>query len=477
MRSLVESIIKNKNINPNKIIFVDENKSITNNELYDQAMHIASYLSKYDNKPIIIEMPKSVDTIVCMVGVLLSGNFYTVLDINMPEERKNIIIDLLKPVCKITIKDNKKDDYVYFEDIIGTKTEKLKENYNMSNPMYVLFTSGSTGVPKGVVVNHNSVMHYLNWFTNEFHIDETTIFGNQTPLYFSMSISDVLGTIYAGATLYFIPHSYFSFPLYLMKYLESNKINTIYWVPSALNMISTFDAFKAFDLPELKKILFAGEVMPPKVINYFVKNHPAFYANLFGPTESTDICTYYEVKEETDNVPIGKACNGLTAIILKDGKESKTGELYIKGPFLASGYYNNPKKTNEVFIQNPLNKAFPEVIYKTGDIVTVRDDGNLLYVGRADFQIKHMGYRIELGEIENKVYEIDEINTCVVVYKNDKIILYYIGNIDEASLLSKLKDKVPEYMLPNKIHKEIKMNYNMNGKIDRTFYKNLKEEE
>ena len=304
-----------------------------------------------------------------------------------------------------------------------------------------------------------------------------TIFGNQTPLYFSMSISDVLGTIYAGATLYFIPHSYFSFPLYLMKYLENNKINTIYWVPSALNMISTFDAFKAFDLPELKKILFAGEVMPPKVINYFVKNHPAFYANLFGPTESTDICTYYEVKEETDNVPIGKACNGLTAIILKDGKESKTGELYIKGPFLASGYYNNPKKTNEVFIQNPLNKAFPEVIYKTGDIVTVRDDGNLLYVGRADFQIKHMGYRIELGEIENKVYEIDEINTCVVVYKNDKIILYYIGNIDEASLLSKLKDKVPEYMLPNKIHKEIKMNYNMNGKIDRTFYKNLKEEE
>lgn len=477
MRSLVESIIKNKNINPNKTIFVDENKSITNNELYNEAMHIASYLSKYDNKPIIIEMPKSVDAIVCMVGVLLSGNFYTVLDINMPEERKNIIIDLLKPVCKITIKDNKKDDYVYFEDIIGTKTEKLKENYNMSNPMYVLFTSGSTGVPKGVVVNHNSVMHYLNWFTNEFHIDETTIFGNQTPLYFSMSISDVLGTIYAGATLYFIPHSYFSFPLYLMKYLENNKINTIYWVPSALNMISTFDAFKVFDLPELKKILFAGEVMPPKVINYFIKNHPAFYANLFGPTETTDICTYYEVKEETDNVPIGKACKGLTAIILKDGKESKTGELYIKGPFLASGYYNNPKKTNEVFIQNPLNKAFPEVIYKTGDIVTVRDDGNLLYVGRADFQIKHMGYRIELGEIENKVYEIDEINTCVVVYKNDKIILYYIGNIDEASLLSKLKDKVPEYMLPNKIHKEIKMNYNMNGKIDRTFYKNLKEEE
>ena len=477
MRSLVESLIRNKNKNPNKIIFADENKSITNQELYDKSMQIASYLSNYYNQPIIIEMPKSVETVVLMMGVLLSGNFYTVLDVDMPEERKTTIINLLEPVCKITTKNNKKSDYVFFEDIIETKTKKININYNMSNPMYVLFTSGSTGIPKGVVVNHNSVMHYLNWFTNEFNINETTVFGNQTPLYFSMSISDVLGTIYAGSTLYFIPHSYFSFPLYLMKYMEENKINTIYWVPSALNMISTFDAFKSFELPELKKVLFAGEVMPPKVINYFVRNHKAYYANLFGPTETTDICTYYEIKEETDNVSIGKACNGLTAIILKDGKESQTGELYIKGPFLASGYYNNPQKTSEVFIQNPLNKAFPEIIYKTGDIVNVREDGNLLYVGRADFQIKHMGYRIELGEIENKVYEIDEVNTCVVVYKNDKIILYYVGNIEEETLLERLKAKVPNYMIPNKIHKESKMNYNLNGKIDRTFYKNLKEDE
>lgn len=477
MRSLVESLIRNKNKNPNKIIFAEENKSITNQELYDKSMQIASYLSNYYNQPIIIEMPKSVETVVLMMGVLLSGNFYTVLDVDMPEERKTTIINLLEPVCKITTKNNKKSDYVFFEDIIETKTKKININYNMSNPMYVLFTSGSTGIPKGVVVNHNSVMHYLNWFTNEFNINETTVFGNQTPLYFSMSISDVLGTIYAGSTLYFIPHSYFSFPLYLMKYMEENKINTIYWVPSALNMISTFDAFKSFELPELKKVLFAGEVMPPKVINYFVRNHKAYYANLFGPTETTDICTYYEIKEETDNVPIGKACNGLTAIILKDGKESQTGELYIKGPFLASGYYNNPQKTSEVFIQNPLNKAFPEIIYKTGDIVNVREDGNLLYVGRADFQIKHMGYRIELGEIENKVYEIDEVNTCVVVYKNDKIILYYVGNIEEETLLERLKAKVPNYMIPNKIHKESKMNYNLNGKIDRTFYKNLKEDE
>lgn len=478
MRSLIESLIKNKNKYPNKVIFVDDKKSITNAELYDGAMHIASYLSKYNNKPIIIEMPKCVDTIIAMMGVLLSGNFYTILDTQMPEERKNIITNVLNPVCKITLQENLKDDYVVFEDIIKTKIVDLKVNYNMSDPMYVLFTSGSTGIPKGVVVNHNAVMHYLNWFTNEFKIDEKTIFGNQTPLYFSMSVSDVLGTIYSGSTLYFIPHSYFSFPIYLMKYMEENKINTIYWVPSALNIVSTFDALSTFKLNDLKKVLFAGEVMPPKVINYFITHHKAYYADLFGPTETTDICTYYEVKEVvTETVPIGKACKGLTALVIKEGKESSEGELYIKGPFLASGYYNNPKKTEEVFVQNPLNNEFPEIVYKTGDLVKVGKDGNLLYDGRSDFQIKHMGYRIELGEIENKVYSIDEINTCVVVYCDDNIILYYVGKIDEVSLISKLKDKLPNYMMPNKVYKESKMNYNMNGKVDRTYYKNLRRED
>ena len=479
MISLKQALIKNAEESPKKVIFVDEKRELTNKELLDGALRIAGELSNYQNQPIIIEMPKCVEAIIAMMGVMLSGNFYTVLDPSMPDVRKDIIEETLKPACKIISKSTPKEGFLFYEDLVEANPNKtvLEKMLNMSDPMYAIFTSGSTGVPKGVIVSHNAVMHYLNWFTSQFEISEKTKFGNQTPLYFSMSVSDVLGTIYANSTLYFIPHSFFSFPLYLVKYLEEHKINTIYWVPSALNMISNFNALDSFKLPDLKKVLFAGEPMPPKVINYFLSHHKAYYANLCGPTETTDICTFYEVKETIQSsVPIGKACAGLTTLVLKDGKEAKEGELYVKGPFLAIGYYGNKKKTQEVFVQNPLHDLYPETVYKTGDLVRVREDGNLSYLGRSDFQIKHMGYRIELGEIENKVYSVDGINTCVVVYRDEKIALYYVGTIKEEELIDRLKKELPNYMMPNNVRKEALIRYNMNGKVDRNYYKNLKEE-
>ena len=176
--------------------------------------------------------------------------------------------------------------------------------------MYILFTSGSTGIPKGTILSHKAVLSYLSWFTEEFEINEETIFGNQTPLYFSMSVSDVLSTIFSGATLYLIPKTYFSFPIKLVDYINENKINTIYWVPSALGIVSNFKVFDVKQITTLKKVLFAGEVMPTKVLNYWMDNLPNVkYSNLYGPTETTDICTFYTVDrkfESNESLPIGK---------------------------------------------------------------------------------------------------------------------------------------------------------------------------
>src|SRR5574344_2491769 len=488
MISIIDCLINNKEMEPNKIIFNDKNLSVSNVEFYNNASHIASGLLNYNNQPIAIFMEKGVNLITAMMGVTLSGNFYTVIDSKMPLERIKLILDVLHPKKIITNLPNEFDnslDYAELceSDINQNALMNVQRNIVDTNPMYVLFTSGSTGIPKGVVVSHKAVMAYLNWFTTEFSINNKTIFGNQTPLYFSMSISDVLGTIYANACLYFIPKMYFSFPIKLLDYLNEMQINTLYWVPSALSILANLDALNDYELPYLKLIMFAGEVMPTKVLNYFMDHVKGEYANLFGPTETTDICTFYRISKKIPvemSIPIGKPCQNCGVLIVNGNEEVKigeVGELYAKGSFLADGYYNNVEKTKEAFIQNPVNSAYPEIVYKTGDLVKMGTDGNLIYISRKDFQIKHMGYRIELGEIENRIYTIQNVIVCCCIYdkKNAKIVLFYVGEIDINTLNKAIALKLPDYMQPKRIVKIPKMIYNINGKKDRVYFNNLAE--
>ena len=226
--------------------------------------------------------------------------------------------------------------------------------------------------------------------------------------------------------------------------------------------------------------------MPVKQLNMWRNSLPnAMFANLFGPTETTDICSYYIVDRKFKNdesIPIGKHCDNCNLIIVdKNNKEIKpddtksSGELLVRGSFLASGYYKNPKKTKEVFVQNPVNNNYNEIVYRTGDIVKYNEKGEIIYLSRKDYQIKHMGYRIELGEVEKNVYGIDEVVLCACVYdeKNEKIVLFYQGDIDKDELATKLNQKLLPYMLPNVYVKLDKMPYNMNGKIDRKKLKTM----
>ena len=497
MKNVLELIERSSALYPTKTAFIDEHKTINYQQLNTTAKRIASGISETNNRnrPIAIFIDKSIECIASMFGILYSGNFYVVLDTEMPSERIFNICKTLSPIMIITNHNSEKltekirsvykcaeyDDLASYE-LSEAKLSLIRNKMIDIDPAYALFTSGSTGVPKGTIVSHRSVLAYSEWVTETFGISDKTIFGNQTPLYFSMSVTDVYSTIRCAATMVFIPKSHFSFPAKLMEDLKNNKVNTIYWVPSALGIVANWKALDYFELNNLQKVLFAGEVMPVKYLNYWKRHYPnAVFANLFGPTETTDICTYYIVNRDfsdSDSLPIGNACNNCDVLVIdENGKECAVGdegELFVRGSFLAHGYFNNWDKTEEVFIQNPLNKSYPEIVYRTGDIVKYNKYGELEYIGRKDFQIKHMGYRIELGEIEAASYAIDGVTSVCCVYNQvkDEIILVYEGkSISDEFLTESIKKRLPHYMYPGKVFKVLKMPYNANGKIDRTYIK------
>ena len=503
IKNILQLLENTTAMNKNKIAFVEEKNKITYKDFTDESQKLGYYIySKINktNKPIVIFIDKSINCLEAMMGTLYSGNFYTIIDTKSPVERFESIIKTLEPELIVTDEKNeeklKKYDYkdipvLVLEDsksitINSNVLDEIRDNQIDTDIMYVLFTSGSTGVPKGTVLTHRAVITYIQWVIETFKIDKDTIWGSQTPFYFSMSITDVFSTIATGATLCIIPKMYFSFPIKLVEFMNNNNVNTIYWVPSALCIVANLKVFETEKFKSLQKVLFAGEVMPVKQLNMWMDALPkAMFANLFGPTETTDICSYYVVNRKFKNdesIPIGKHCDNCNLIIvdennneIKPDDTKSSGELLVRGSFLASGYYKNPKKTAEVFVQNPLNNNYNEIVYRTGDIVKYNEIGEIIYLSRKDYQIKHMGYRIELGEIEKNIYGIDEIVLCACVYdeKTERIILFYQGNIEVNDLAKKLKGKLLPYMMPNTYIKLPKMPYNMNGKIDRKKLKTM----
>ena len=486
---------------PDKIAFANETDALTFQDVYEQNRALATFFMEHGfyKEPIVVFMNKHPKTITAFFGVINSGNFYVPIDEEMPRVRIDLILDNLKPraiICDAqTVEIAKEFDFegglYLYDELIQTPInaeglDAVRAKAIDTDPIYVVFTSGSTGIPKGVVACHRSVLDYIEQLSETLEFNENTVFGNQTPLYFDACLKELYPTLKFGATTYLVPKSLFMFPIKLVEFLNEHKINTICWVVSALTMISAFGAFKKIKPEYLHTIAFGSEVFPIKQFRLWRETLPnAKFTNLYGPTEGTGMCCYYKVNRDfelDEAIPVGRPFKNTEIILLdennKRAADGEPGEICIRGTSLTMGYYNNPEKTSEVFVQNPLNTAYPELIYRTGDIGKYNAYGELVFVSRKDYQIKHMGHRIELGEIEVNVNMLDEIKLSGCIYDNEKgkIVLYYVGDLEPGELTKILREKLPRYMIPNYLEKLEEMPLTPNGKINRVFlrekYKN-----
>ena len=491
--NVLEYFIKSCQTYHERVAVVDARGSWTFGELDRHSRALARAIERRTtliNTPIAIYLSKSREAVAAILAALFSGNCYAPLDVKAPITRIKSIIDHLTPSVIVSTRELSRvliasgwdpSKIIMIEDMEAESEDRQNIWHRCidTDPAYIIHTSGSTGRPKGVVISHRGVIDYIDWAIETFSVDKNCVIGNQAPLVFDNSTLDLYLCFARGATLYLIPEELFSFPVRLMEYISGNSINFIFWVPSVLVNVANAGVLDKTPNLKLEKILFAGEVMPAMQLNVWRRRLPlAVFANLYGPTEITVDCTYYVVSRnlrDDEPVPIGRACRNTGILILNEADlpcaQLEKGELCVRGSSVALGYWNDPEKTALSFVQNPLHKRYPEVIYRTGDIVYANKEGEIIYVGRKDFQVKHMGYRIELGEIEHFALQVAGIRAACVLYERNRkqIALLYEADheLDAGFIRTEMGKHLPKYMWPTIIKHMIGLPHTPNGKVDR----------
>lgn len=488
-----------------RVAVIDENRDISYECLDRKARAVAKNLVDIcgcKNCPIALFLPKSIESVYSDIAITYSGNAYMNLDVKNPLERISNILSLIQPRAVIT-------DTAHAEKISGILPEDIKliniddvpeENVPGTSffmerlstlidtdPYCIINTSGSTGTPKGVVLNHRSFIDFMAQTFDEYGFTCEDVIGSLSPLVFDIYSYELCIMMAKGAAMVVIPDAYSAFPVKILDLMRLHKVTYIFWVPTIMVNIANMNLLSQVPLPELRLVWFAGEVFPTKQFNIWRRNLPQTkFANFYGPIEITLDCVYYNIEREIaddEPIPIGKAFRNTDIIILDDQdaritEPGREGELCVRGTSLAMGYYNNPGKTAVAFVQNPLNRSYPEIIYRTGDMVYINDLGEIVFKGRKDTLIKHMGYRIELGEVEHVIINTLKLvhNGCVVYnHQKKEIILFYESENDlsPAEFRKAIGTSLPKYMIPLKYVKLKELKRNTNGKIDRLYYNNL----
>ena len=491
MTNVLEYLEKTAGEMPGKTAVIDPDGSVTYAELLQNARRAGSALTAVTEpgRPVAVCMEKSVAALTALMGVVYAGCFYVFIDPGQAPARFRQILDVCRPACMICDNPDSLRDVAGGVKLLSadelTRCEIREDALALVrrrsadiDPLYCNFTSGSTGVPKGVLICHRSVIDFIGCFPDIFGITEKDVMGNQAPFDFDVSVKDIYSCFKTGATLVLIPKKYFSIVTELLDYLCENKVTTLVWAVSALCLVTQFRGLQYKVPSSVNKVLFSGELMPVKYLLQWQKALPeARFVNLYGPTEITCNCTYYKIERAfspEEQIPMGRPFPNEKVFLLdEDGSEitapGKSGEVCVSGTAVGIGYYSNPSQTEKCFVQNPLNPLYPERIYRTGDLACYNADGDLCFAGRRDFQIKFMGHRIELEEIETAINSIPEVTRACCGYdmKHSRIIAFYCGDTEPRELKKSLYALLPEYMIPARFHKLETLPLTPNGKIDR----------
>jgi len=505
-------------VNPSRIALSCSGTEYTYEELWTTANKLANLLiatNVHRQDRVAIFMKRSAQSILAMVGVLKADAIYVSIDGKTPLKRLLMLLEDCQPkavICDHTtinktvelleqLQYNPSVIVIHEEQDFGIKTpykflylEQIKAQLN-TQPQYqnidqdiahIIYTSGSTGTPKGVMISHLNILNYIDWAVDAFSISAEDVIMGTAPFFFDMSTFDIFASQKAGAHFCIAPESSLLFPIKLIDLINEAKATIWKGVSSLLMYIAKTGILDNSDLPTLKRIIFAGEVFPTKYLIEWMRHFPdkEFY-NGYGPSEATGVSVYYKVsqipKDPRAAIPIGKACANSEVILLNEDDTcpqiGEMGELCIRGSGVARGYWNNPEKTREVFVPNPLTGSTADLIYRTGDLAIMRDDGNIEFVGRKDQQVKWMGYRIELGDIENALLSIEEIKDAAVVLhssndsdKHQELVAYVEieGSTGTSEIMSQLEQVMPQYMLPRRILSIKGLPRTARGKINRS---------
>jgi amino acid adenylation domain-containing protein len=521
---LVQHFLDNASaVYPQRTAVVSPRSALLYRSLYESSNRLAHWLMANGvgrQGRVALSLGRSPEILVAMMGTLKADAIYVPIDPKAPAERcRKILVDcrpsalicdagtcstlaahahdirLRVPVIVLGTPAADRPDGVSFpaadQRHVDAQTPDAPDYRNVDTDIaYILYTSGSTGNPKGVMISHLNIMNYISWAAKRFQISIDDVILNTAPFHFDMSTYDIFCALRSGSCLAIAPENYMLFPTKLVRFIESQGVTLWKGVSSLLSYMARAGSLRPGAMPTLKKVLFAGEVLPTKYLIEWMRCFPEKeFFNGYGPTEATGMSMYYRVpsvpSDAREAIPIGKACSNTEVFLLDPGggfvSQGEVGELCIRGSGVSPGYWNDPEKTAQAFITNPRTGYAADIVYRTGDLALLRQDGNYEFIGRRDSQVKWMGYRIELGELESALASLECVKEAAALFLEDDEpgrggLVAFVeadGESDESKILSQLRPCVPHYMMPRRIICMSSLPRNDRGKVDRMRLKDL----